>query len=94
MSSHGVSNVSSHQALGLRWREPDRELPQQLVCTGEGEMTFWSQALGRMGFKNTKGLVLGVHGRVSYTMWKRCHKIIDEGRSLAKGDVFWWMIAN
>lgn len=78
------------------WREPPRELPQQLVCTGEGGMTFWSQAFGRLGFKNTKGLLQEVHGHVSYTMWKRCHKIIDEGRSLAKGDTYFggWLPAE
>lgn len=86
MPSHGISHVPSYQVLGLKWREPHRELPQQLECPCEGEMTFWIQEFGRLGFKNTKGSLQEVHRHMSYTMLKRCHKVIDEGRSLAKGD--------
>lgn len=53
-----------------------------------GRNDILKQAFGRLGFKNTKGLLQEAHKHMSYTMWKRCHKIIGEGRSLAKGDVY------
>lgn len=88
VSSRGILHVPSYQPLGLRWRGHHRKLAQQLVRNCEEEMTFWSQAFGSLGFKNMKGLLQEAHTHMSYTMWKRCHKIIDEARSLAKGDMY------
>lgn len=66
-----------------------------LVHTCEEEIMFWHQAFGGLGFKNMKGLLQEFQRHMSYTMWKRCHKIIDESRSLTKGDMYFgWMIAN
>jgi len=75
-------------ALRAKMRGASQEAGSAAGVTCEEEMTFWGQAFGSLGFKNMKGLLHKVHRHMSHTMWKRCHKIINEARSLATGDMY------
>lgn len=49
---------------------------------------LWSQALCSLGFKNVRGLLQEVQSHMSYTVWRSHRKIINEARSLTKGDMY------